>query len=266
MQLLGVLNVTPDSFSDGGRYLAPEAALAQAQRLWDEGADYVDVGAESTRPGAPEISADAELARLRPVFAGLAADPRAWSIDTQKPAVMQAALEAGAAMLNDVHALQAPGALEVAAGSRVPLVLMHRQGRPGDMQRAPRYADVVDEVCAFLERRREACLAAGIDAARLIFDPGIGFGKTLEHNLALLRALPDMAERLRAPLLVGVSRKSMFAQLLGLQTPEQRLLPSVLTAAICAARGGTHYLRVHDVAPTRQALRLWAVLHTQERR
>lgn len=258
-RLLGVLNITPDSFSDGGQYLSPDAALQRACLLWEQGADWVDVGAESTRPGAPAVSVAEELRRLEPVFAGLKADGRPWSIDSQKPEVLAAAVAAGVGMLNDVNALQAPGALEVAASCDVPVVLMHRQGNAQTMQAAPAYSDVLQEVEAFLLQRRQACLQAGIAAERIILDPGIGFGKTLEHNLILLRALSSMRQRLGAPILLGVSRKSLFRDLLGLEQPEQRIAVSAQLAAWAAGQG-VDYLRVHDVPQTVQALRLQQAL------
>ncbi|MEN8721058.1 MAG: dihydropteroate synthase [Oceanococcaceae bacterium] len=257
--ILGVLNVTPDSFSDGGRYLAPDAALAQAFALWDDGADIVDIGAESTRPGAPEVPLTEELRRLRPVFAGFAGVQRPWSIDTQKPEVMQAAVAAGATFINDVNALQGSGALAVAAeltaSGAVDVVLMHRQGSARTMQQQPRYRDVVTEVVAFLRARCDACERAGIARERIVVDPGIGFGKTLAHNLALVRATADIRRHTGCRILVGVSRKSMFRDLLGLQAPADRVWPSAMTAAWCA-RQGADMLRVHDVRETVQALTL----------
>lgn len=260
VQLLGVLNVTPDSFSDGGCYLQPEQARARATELWEQGADWVDVGAESTRPGAPRVSESEELRRLRDVFVALSAAARPWSIDTQKPGVMAAALDAGASMVNDVNALQAPGAVDVCADADVAVVLMHRRGDAATMQQAPHYADVVAEVSDFLQRRKEACLQAGMAESRIICDPGIGFGKTLEHNLELLRATARLRKELAAPLLIGVSRKSMFRDLLGLDSTAARILPSVQTA-VWAATQGAEYLRVHDVEQTRQGLTLWQALN-----
>lgn len=260
VQLLGVLNVTPDSFSDGGSYLQPDQARARAHELWQQGADWVDVGAESTRPGAPQVSEDEELRRLRDVFHALAAAARPWSIDSQKPAVMAAAIAAGASMVNDVNALQATGALEVCASAPVSVVLMHRQGDAASMQQAPHYTDVVAEVRDFLRQRKEACLRAGIPESQIICDPGIGFGKTLQHNLELLRATARLREELAAPLLIGVSRKSMFRDLLGLDSMAARIGPSVQTAVWAAAQGAD-YLRVHDVEQTRQGLKLWRALN-----
>nr|MBV6628912.1 dihydropteroate synthase [Oceanococcus sp. HetDA_MAG_MS8] len=263
VQLLGVLNVTPDSFSDGGCYLQPTLARARARELWEQGADWVDVGAESTRPGAPAVSEQEELRRLREVFTELQAAKRPWSIDTQKPAVMSAAIAAGASMVNDVNALQAPGALEACAGAPVAVVLMHRQGDAATMQQSPHYADVVSEVLDFLRERKEACLRVGIPESQIICDPGIGFGKTLQHNLQLLRATARLRAELAAPLLIGVSRKSMFRDLLGLDSTDARILPSVQTA-VWAANQGAEYLRVHDVLQTRQGLKLWQALNAPD--
>lgn len=258
-KVLGVLNITPDSFSDGGHFLAPDEALLRATTLWDAGADYVDVGAESTRPGAAAVDAAEELRRLEPVFAGLRQQTGVWSIDSQKPEVMRAAVNAGAGMINDVNALQWPGALAVAASAGVPVVLMHRQGSAATMQQQPQYDDVVAQVIQFLCQRRDACLEAGMSQTEIIVDPGIGFGKTLEHNLALLRATSRIRAQTGCRIMIGVSRKSMFRDLLGLQDPVQRVLASAWTAAWCAAQGAD-FIRVHDVAETRQALTLMAAL------
>lgn len=256
---LGVLNVTPDSFSDGGRYLAPDQALARACALWDAGAEFVDVGAESTRPGAADVSVDEELTRLQPVFNGLRGDGRSWSIDTQKPEIMRAALAAGAVMINDVNALQAEGAIAVAAESTVPVVVMHRQGVAQTMQDRPAYGDVVADVIAFLQSRVDACVQGGVAHSRVVVDPGIGFGKTLEHNLALLRATSRIRQETGCPIMIGVSRKSMFRDLLGIDAPEERVAASAWTSAWAAAQGAD-YLRVHDVPETRQALTLMQAL------
>ncbi len=262
-EILGVLNVTPDSFSDGGQFLDADAALKRARDIWDAGAEWVDVGAESTRPGAEVVDVDEELRRLAPVFAGLRRDGRKWSVDTQKPEVMRAAVDAGAGMINDVHALQAPGALAAAASLGVPVVLMHRQGSAADMQAAPAYTDVVAEVTAFLRERVRACVSAGVPAEDVVVDPGIGFGKTLAHNLALLRATAALREATGCRIMIGVSRKSMFRDLLGLEQPADRVLASALTAAWCASEGAD-FVRVHDVAETRQALLTWSALSTDK--
>ncbi len=259
-EILGVLNVTPDSFSDGGCYIQPDDALARARQIWDAGADWVDVGAESTRPGAAEVDVDEELRRLGPVFAGLRRDGRRWSIDTQKPAVMRAAVDAGAGMINDVNALQWPGALSACVSLGVPVVLMHRQGKADNMQRAPQYRDVVTEVTAFLRARVDTCIAAGIPQQDIVVDPGIGFGKTLSHNLALLQATRAIRRDTGCRIMIGVSRKSMFRDLLGLEKPEQRVVASAVTAAWCAGQGAD-FVRVHDVEQTLQALTTWRALN-----
>jgi dihydropteroate synthase len=257
--VMGVLNVTPDSFSDGGRYLDPDAAIAQAQRLIDKGADIIDVGGESTRPGADPVDVDEELRRVLPVIAALRGIGVPLSIDTRHAAVMRAALGRGAAIINDVSALTAdPDSLAVAAASDAPVILMHARGDPRTMQESPVYEDVVAEVHAYLEQRIEACVGAGIDAARLIVDPGIGFGKTLEHNLTLLRNLHRFHD-LGCPLLLGVSRKSFLGRLSG-GAPAHGRLPGSLAAALAAIHQGVHILRVHDVAETRQALAVWQAI------
>lgn len=253
-RVMGVLNVTPDSFSDGGHFLAPDAAIAQAREMAAAGADLIDIGGESTRPGARPVGVQEELDRVLPVIEALHAElPTPLSIDTSKPEVMRAAVAAGAVLVNDVYALRAPGALEAAAGLDAAVCLMHMQGEPRTMQRAPHYAEVVGEVGAFLAERARACRAAGIAADRLLLDPGFGFGKTLQHNLSLARHLPELAA-LGFPLLVGVSRKSMLGALLD-APPQARTNASVVLAALLVARGA-RIVRVHDVAPTVEALRL----------
>ena len=242
--VMGILNVTPDSFSDGGAFVQRDRALDHALRMVDEGADIIDIGGESTRPGAVAISAEEELDRVIPVIEalrGTSAVPV--SIDTSKPQVMRGAVQAGANLINDVAALQADGAVSTAVELGVPVCLMHMQGTPRTMQSAPRYADVVAEVAEFLAERARDCLAAGMRQADILLDPGFGFGKTPAHNWRLLREL-------RA--LVGVSRKSTVAAALGTRT-EDRLIGSV-TAAALAAHEGARLLRVHDVAQTKQAL------------
>ena len=256
-QVMGVLNVTPDSFSDGGRFLEPEAALDQARRMVRDGAALIDVGGESTRPGADPVPLDEELRRVVPVVRLLARERVIVSIDTSKPEVMRAAIDAGARLVNDVQALQRPGALEAVARGGAAVCLMHMRGLPGTMQRDPSYGDVVTEVNAFLERRVQACLAGGIGAERICVDPGFGFGKTLEHNLQLLRALP----RLRAcgrPLLVGLSRKSMIGALTGRAVDDR--LAGGLALAIWAVQGGAKIVRTHDVGPTVDALATWSAV------
>lgn len=254
-RLMGVVNVTPDSFSDGGRYFDADSAIRHALRLAKEGADILDIGGESTRPGAREISVEEEMARVMPVIEALAKRTRAaLSIDTRKPAVARAAVMAGATIWNDVSALTfAPDSLAAAAALDCDIVLMHAQGTPATMQDDPRYDDVVEEVRAFLAARIDACTEAGVARTRLILDPGIGFGKRLEHNLALLRAIDRLAPP-GVPVLVGASRKRFIAALdPGAADPDDRLGGS-LAAALAAAAQGAAILRVHDVAATRQAL------------
>jgi dihydropteroate synthase len=251
-----VVNVTPDSFSDGGRFLDPAAAIAHARRLLEEGADLIDLGAESSRPGADAaVSADEELRRLRPVLQELRDVPL--SIDTIKPEVMRVALAEGAAMINDINALRAPGALAAVAAGDAAVCLMHMQGTPGTMQQHPRYENVVAEVKAFLQERVEAVRAAGILAQRIVIDPGFGFGKTLEHNLELLRHLREFAA-LGVPVLAGWSRKSSLGQITG--KPAGERLAASVAAALIAAQNGAAILRVHDVAATRDALSVLAAV------
>jgi dihydropteroate synthase len=255
--VMGVLNVTPDSFSDGGRYFDPETAVRHALDMIGAGAALIDVGGESTRPGADAVSAGEEMRRVVPVIRALAAHTTVpISIDTSKPEVMLAAVQAGAGMINDVRALQLPGALAAAADTNAAICLMHMQGEPRTMQDQPAYGDVVAEVRAFLAGRVRACVAAGIGAGRLVLDPGIGFGKRLEHNLALLAALPSLrsGEMAALPLMIGVSRKSMFGTLLG-RAVEERLAGG-LAAAAAAVLAGANILRTHDVAQTVDAVRV----------
>jgi len=252
---MGVVNVTPDSFSDGGRYLEAGAAQAHARRLVEEGADLIDIGAESSRPGAKGISVEEELSRLMPVLEGLRDLRVPLSVDTMKPEVMRAAIAAGAAMVNDITALRAPGALEAVAASGAAVCLMHMQGEPRTMQRAPRYDDVVVEVKAFLAARVAAAEAAGIARERLAIDPGFGFGKTGGHNFELLRNLDRIAE-IGPPVMAGWSRKSSLGALTG-RGPGERLAAS-LAAALLAVQRGARIVRVHDVAATRNALAVLA--------
>jgi dihydropteroate synthase len=250
--VMGILNVTPDSFSDGGRFVAVEAALAQGLKMVEEGARILDIGGESTRPGAQPVSEAEELDRVLPVIEALRrASDVVLSIDTCKPAVMRAACAAGAEIINDVNALCAEGALAVAAQSGAAVCLMHMQGEPRSMQKAPHYADVVEEVHAFLQARAAACEQAGIRRERLVLDPGIGFGKTLAHNLRLLAAVEALCAT-GYPVLIGVSRKSMFQQLLGLKVDER--LPASLAAATLAVWQGAAIVRAHDVKATVEAL------------
>ncbi|HYM26797.1 MAG TPA: dihydropteroate synthase [Steroidobacteraceae bacterium] len=256
--VMGVLNVTPDSFSDGGRFLPAAAAIAHGLRMAQEGAAIIDVGGESTRPGAGAVSAAAELERILPVIERLrAASSAVISVDTSKPEVMRAAAAAGAGLINDVRALRAPGALAAALESGCAVCLMHMQGEPRTMQLAPAYQDVVAEVRAFLAARAAACRAAGFGAERLALDPGFGFGKNLEHNLALLRGLPGLAAD-GLPLVVGLSRKSMLGKLTG-RGDGERLAGSVALAAL-AVLNGARIVRAHDVAATLDAVRVAAAV------
>jgi len=251
---MGVLNITPDSFSDGGVFFTPEAAVERALQMEADGAAIIDIGGESTRPGADPVSVEEELGRVVPVIENLATRLGVpISIDTRKPAVMRAAVEAGAGLINDVNALREEAALEVAAACSVPVCLMHMQGEPRNMQAAPQYDDVVDEVREFLHERVQACLAAGIPREKLLLDPGFGFGKSVEHNLQLLARL-DAFSSMGIPILVGFSRKSMIGKLLGLETGER--LSASLALAVLAVERGAVLVRTHDVAATWQALQM----------
>jgi dihydropteroate synthase len=256
-RIMGIVNVTPDSFSDGGRYLMPDAAIARGVNLETEGADILDIGGESTRPGADPITVDEECRRVLPVIEGLAKRVRVpLSIDTRNAEVMRRAAQAGAQMINDVSALaHDPRSLEIAAATGLPVVLMHAQGDPRTMQHNPTYADVVLDVYDTLQARIEACERSGIPRDRVIADPGIGFGKTLAHNLALLGKL-SIFHGLGCAVLLGASRKSFITRLTGAAGPEDRL-PGSLAAALRGAAQGVQILRVHDVAATRQALAVW---------
>ena len=250
--VMGILNVTPDSFFDGSRCVVPDEALRRVAALVSEGADIIDVGGESTRPGAASVSLAEELDRVVPVIEAIRREfDIPISVDTTKPAVMRAAVAAGAAMVNDIKALGEPQAMETAAQLNVPVCLMHMQGEPRTMQAAPCYVDVVAEVYRFLEQRVAECLAAGIARHNLVVDPGFGFGKDISHNLALLRELPRF-NALGLPILVGLSRKSMFGAILG-KPVEQRLYASVAAASL-AVWFGAQVVRVHDVAATRDAI------------
>jgi dihydropteroate synthase len=257
--VMGIVNVTPDSFSDGGRFLDRGAALAQARRLIDDGADLLDIGGESTRPGAADVAEDEEIRRVVPLVEALAADGVTVSVDTSKPAVMRAALAAGASIVNDVRALRDPGAIEAVADADCGLVLMHMQGTPRTMQAAPRYADVAQEVIDFLAQRISALAAHGVDARRIVVDPGFGFGKTVAHNFTLLRELERLLG-LGRPLLVGLSRKSMLGAVSG-RGVEAREFASV-AAAILAVERGARIVRAHDVAATRDALAVWHAMQS----
>lgn len=261
--VMGILNVTPDSFSDGGRFIGRDAALRQAETMAADGAGIIDIGGESTRPGARGVSEQEEMDRVIPVLDALrqAVDVPI-SVDTSKASVMREAVAAGASMLNDIRALREEGALEAAAELEVPVCLMHMQGQPRTMQKNPHYDDVVAEVREFLLRRVDACSAAGIDAARLLIDPGFGFGKTLEHNLTLLADL-DVLVQTGYPVLVGLSRKSMIAAILDRPVDDRTAASAAL--ALIAVQKGAAVVRVHDVAETNDALSVSAWVARAER-
>jgi dihydropteroate synthase len=253
-QVMGILNITPDSFSDGGDFFSPEQAVTHAARMVDEGAAIIDVGGESTRPGAAPVPIDEELRRVIPVIEALRSTLAVpLSIDTRKPEVMQAAVTAGAGLVNDVFALQAPGAIDMVARLQVPVCLMHMQGMPESMQLQPTYRDVVAEVTDFLAGRAAKCVQQGIDRGQILLDPGFGFGKTTRHNLLLLQQL----ERLVAtgyPVLAGLSRKSMIGQVMGLPV-DKRLYPSVALAVLAVWKGAA-IIRCHDIRETREAIQM----------
>jgi dihydropteroate synthase len=248
--VMGVLNVTPDSFSDGGRFLGAEAAIAHARRLAGEGADIIDLGGESTRPGAQPVSEEEELKRILPVLERLS--DHCVSVDTRRPRVMREVLKAGASMINDVEALGAPGALEAVAQSDCAVCLMHKKGDPATMQRDPHYDDVVGEVKAYLNERVKVVKGAGIRAERIVVDPGFGFGKTAEHNLILLKNLSKISD---LPILAGLSRKSTLGKLTG--RPVDERLAGSLAMALLALQSGATILRVHDVRETRDVIAVW---------
>jgi dihydropteroate synthase len=257
--VMGVLNVTPDSFSDGGRFMDPAAALDYAQRMIADGADIIDIGAESTRPGAAPTSEADELKRIVPLIEKLSASKVPISADTRKPAVMRAAIVAGASMINDVSALRAPGAMEAVSDASQPVAVcvMHMQGEPATMQQTPAYGDVVGEVKSFLVERAGACEAAGIARERIVLDPGFGFGKTVAHNLDLMRGLPEIVA-LGYPVLAGLSRKSTIGALTGREVAD-RVAGSLAAALAAVARGAT-IVRVHDVRDTVDALKVWSAM------
>lgn len=253
--IMGVLNATPDSFSDGGKFNSVESALAQALAMCEQGASIIDVGGESTRPGAQEVSVNDEIKRVVPVIAALRQQSKICiSIDTSKPEVMRAAVNAGANIINDVNALQAEGALKICAELNVPVCVMHMQGAPRTMQVNPQYNNVINDIKYFFELRIQACIDAGIQREKIILDPGFGFGKTLQHNLQLLKNLKDF-QVFDLPLLAGLSRKSMLGEILNDDSPENRLYASV-AAAVLARNKGAKIIRVHDVQPTADALKV----------
>lgn len=247
---MGVVNITPDSFSDGGRFFGAQEALTQARHLADDGADIIDIGGESTRPGAAPVSEDEELRRVMPVLEKL--HGLCVSVDTRRPKIMKAALEAGASMINDVDALTAPGAMEAVAGSQCAVCLMHKKGEPATMQRDPHYDDVVREVREFLGARVHAARAAGIVAERITVDPGFGFGKTAVHNVTLLKNLATLSE---LPIVAGLSRKSTLGRITG-RAVDDRLAGS-LAMALLALQAGAAILRVHDAKETRDVIAVW---------
>ena len=254
---MGVVNITPDSFSDGGLFLEPHAAVEHARKLAADGADIIDIGGESTRPGAAPVSEAEELQRVLPVLGKI--HDLCVSVDTRRPGVMRAALEAGASMINDVQSLQAPGALEAVRSSRCAVCLMHMKGEPATMQQEPHYDDVVAEVKQFLQHRLRACEAAGIQRERLVVDPGFGFGKTAAHNLTLLLRLAEFRD-IGAPLLAGLSRKSTIGKVTGRAAGER--LPGSLAMALLALQSGATILRVHDVKETRDVIAVWEAVRT----
>ncbi len=260
--VMGIVNVTPDSFSDGSAHFSTDAATDHALKLIEEGADILDIGGESTRPGADPVSEEEELARIVPVLERLRDCGKPLSVDTFKPAVMCAALDAGADLINDIYALRMPGALEVvAAHPNCGICLMHMQGEPKTMQRAPVYNDVTEDVYHFLAERKSAVVNAGVDAARICLDPGYGFGKTVQQNFQLLRE-QDRLSGLHSPLLIGLSRKSMIGAITG-RVPQERVAGS-LAAALAAVSRGAAIIRVHDVAQTTDALNVWAAIEQGE--
>lgn len=262
--IMGVVNVTPDSFSDGGDHADAGAAIAHGRKLVADGADILDIGGESTRPGAAPVSIEEELSRVLPVIEALAADGHKVSVDTRHATVMDAAIGAGAAIVNDVTALTGdPDSASVVADSDVSVVLMHMLGEPGTMQDNPVYGDAAADVRDYLADRIEACVAAGIEMGRIAVDPGIGFGKTLEHNLDILRRL-SLFKGLGCSVLLGVSRKSFIAMISGEQDPKRRLGGS-LAAALAGVAGGANILRVHDVSETVQALAVWDAINEAKR-
>lgn len=263
-RVVGIINVTPDSFSDGGQFADLESAVAHGVRLAEEGADMLDVGGESTRPGAADVSVEEELRRVLPVIEQLIARTALpIAVDTSKPEVMRAAVAAGAGMINDVYALRREGAMDAAADLRVPICLMHMQGEPRSMQDAPYYDDVVGEVHRFLTDRLFACELAGIDRRKVMVDPGFGFGKDLEHNLALLRRLERFAD-LGSGVYAGLSRKSMIGTLTGRKDPAERAAGSV-AAALIAVQRGARMVRVHDVAATVDAVKVWHAVQSGDK-
>lgn len=253
--VMGILNITPDSFSDGGAFLGLEAALDHAEAMLAAGVEIIDIGGESSRPGAEPLTVEQELQRVLPVLLGLRDCGKPLSVDTCKPKVMREALAMGADMINDINGFRAQGAIEAVAGSDCGLCVMHMQNQPQTMQHQPEYADVVQEVISFLQERVASLMAAGVARERICVDPGFGFGKTLAHNLALLQHLPEIRAAVGVPVLAGLSRKSMLGSLTGRPVGER--LAASLAAALAAVANGAQLLRVHDVAQTVDAIKVW---------
>jgi dihydropteroate synthase len=261
---MGILNVTPDSFSDGGQFISLERAITHAEHMIAAGVDIIDIGGESTRPGAAPVSVEEEIARILPVVFALRDCGKPLSVDTRRPEVMREVIQAGVDMINDVEGFRAEGALSLLSDSDCALCIMHMKGQPQTMQQTPHYDDVAVEVADFLMERAAAAVQAGVARRRLCVDPGFGFGKNLDHNLTLLNRLGELQARVGLPVLAGLSRKSMIGTLTG-RPPEQRLAGS-LSAALVAAMQGAHILRVHDVAETVDALNVWrAAVHPRQR-
>jgi dihydropteroate synthase len=258
--VMGILNVTPDSFSDGGRFQSLEFAISRAEEMAADGADIIDIGGETTRPGAPPLPLDEELRRVMPALYALRGLGKPLSVDTYKTEVMREAIIAGADMINDVNGFRAPGAIEAVAASDCALCVMHMQSTPATMQQSPVYTDVVFEVIAFLRERVDAMLQAGIARNRICVDPGFGFGKTVEHNYALLRATSRIEHELGLPVLAGLSRKSMIGAVTG--RPVEGRLAGSLAGALAAVAQGAKIVRVHDIAETVDALKVWHAAHT----
>ena len=257
---MGIVNVTPDSFSDGGLYASTNDAVHHATRLIEEGADILDIGGESTRPGSVPVSVEEELRRVLPVVQALANKNIPISVDTSKPEVMRATIKAGATMINDINALQSPGALEVVADEAVTVCIVHMQGKPKYMQSDPQYENVVREIKDFLQQRIDAVQAAGIPRKRITIDPGFGFGKTLKHNIELLRYLDQFTD-MGVPVLVGLSRKSMLREITGNKKESQ--IYSSISAALLAAINGAKIIRAHDVKATKDALAVYNAVTSQ---
>lgn len=256
--IMGILNITPDSFSDGGQFHSLDFALSRAEQMIAEGVDIIDIGGESTRPGATPLSVEEELHRVMPVIYALRECGKPLSIDTYKPEVMREAIAAGVDMINDVNGFRAEGALSAVKNSDCAVCIMHMQRDPGSMQLSPEYGDVIEDIVMFLLERMQAMKIQGVDRCRICVDPGFGFGKTLDHNLALLRNLDQIAKKIGLPVLVGLSRKSMIGALLG-KPVEQRMAGSV-AAALVAVQHGARIVRVHDVAETVDALKIWQAI------